>query len=445
MSSRFKLFFPDLSVVDFSTIHSLAFEIVRKYLSQNQIAYQLIEGYVEPSFLHKKQSLRRLDQTYNDEAITDDQLEELISVISLIKNKLYIKTEWEQIDCTVRHYIEIIEDYEKFKEQGTPSLLLDYDDMLTKAYDILKNDADILESYQQRYDYVLTDESQDTSLVQHKIIELLVNKHRNLCVVADDDQSIYTWRAAEPQYLLDFKEVYSNAEIMMMEQNYRSKRDIVAVSNQFIKRNKNRYDKNMFTDNTAEGEIRIRVLQDHTSQIHYVVNAIKDAQTYDDVAVLYRNNHSAIVLFDALEREGIPFYTKDTDSHFFSHWVVQDLLNFMRLIHSPHRVDILEGIHTKFNGYVSKQQISRIATCSKDSTVFRALQNLSDLKPYQVRNFKKCERIFKEMRSMRPQQIITTIRYDLDYQKRLSEMSKQLGFNFDYLLTILQTLEDIAQ
>src|SRR5699024_7626679 len=140
-----------------------------------------------------------------------------------------------------------------------------------------------------------------------------------------------------------------------------------------------------------------------------------------------------------------PFYTKDTDSHFFSHWVVQDILNFMRLIHSPHRADILERIHTKFNGYVSKQQLSNLSGCPKDSTVFQELQRISDLKHYQVRNFKKCDRLFKEMRSMRPEQIIKTIRYDLDYQKRLSEMSKQLGFNFDYLLTILQTLEDIAQ
>lgn len=445
MTARFQHFFPDLTVVDFSTIHSLAFEIVRNYLSQHQIAYQLIEGYVEPRFLHKKQILRRLYQTYNDEVITDDQLEELISTISFIKNKLYQEADWEQVDCTVRHYVEIIRDYEKFKERGTSTLLLDYDDMLTKAYDILGNDAAVLSNYQQRYEYVLTDESQDTSLVQHKIIELLVKKHRNLCVVADDDQSIYTWRAAEPQYLLDFKKVYPEADIMMMEQNYRSKREIVSVSNQFIKRNKNRYDKNMFTENKAEGEIHIRLLPDHTSQTNYVIQAIKGAEAYQDVAILYRNNHCAIILYDALEREGIPFYTKDTDSHFFSHWVVQDILNFMRLIHSPHRADILERIHTKFNGYVSKQQLSNLSGCPKDSTVFQELQRISDLKPYQVRNFKKCDRLFKEMRSMRPEQIIKTIRYDLDYQKRLSEMSKQLGFNFDYLLTVLQTLEDIAE
>src|SRR5699024_10888103 len=100
---------------------------------------------------------------YNDEVITDDQLEELISTISFIKNKLYQEADWEQVDCTVRHYVEIIRDYEKFKERGTSTLLLDYDDMLTKAYDILGNDAAVLSNYQQRYEYVLTDESQDTS------------------------------------------------------------------------------------------------------------------------------------------------------------------------------------------------------------------------------------------------------------------------------------------
>src|SRR5699024_1561653 len=134
--------------------------------------------------------------------------------------------------------------------------------MLTKAYDILGNDAAVLLIYQQRYEHVLTDDSQYTSLVQYKIIDLLVKKHRKLCVVADDDQSIYTWRAAEPEYLLDFKKVYPEADIMMMEQNYRSKREIVSVSNEFIKRNKNRYDKNMFTENKAEGRS-----EEHTSEL----------------------------------------------------------------------------------------------------------------------------------------------------------------------------------
>ncbi len=215
MKKRFQRFFPNHreTSVDFSTIHSLAFEVVRDYFNKNNVTYKLIEGKVDFSEkekstvnnngqLSKKGIIRRIFNEVTGEIISEEQLEEIISYISFIKNKLVSENEWSKVSCDVPHAKTIMKNYEKFKKNGSYLLLVDFDDMLTIANEALGKDQLLLENYQQRYDYFLTDESQDTSMVQHAIIEKLVAKHENLYVVADDDQSIYTWRAAEPHLCL---------------------------------------------------------------------------------------------------------------------------------------------------------------------------------------------------------------------------------------------------
>lgn len=153
---------------------------------------------------------------------------------------------WSEVKVDVPEAERILSEYGVFKKSGTKDILIDYDDMLTIAEQVLGEDKELLQKCQEGYDYVLTDKSQDTSLVQHAIIEKEVHEHGNLCVVVDDDQSIYSWRGAEPSYLLNFKKSYPHAETLFMEQNYRSSKDIVNVSNKFIKRNKNRYEKHVY-------------------------------------------------------------------------------------------------------------------------------------------------------------------------------------------------------
>ena len=136
----------------------------------------------------------------------------------------------------------------------------------------------------------------------------MVQKHGNLCVVADDDQAIYSWRGAEPAYLMEFKKVYPEASVLYMEQNYRSSKDIVNVANSFIKWNKNRYEKNMFTENDFYKPIVIKKLSDYKRQAKYLIDAISNSEA--GVAILYRNNSSSIILVNELEIAGISFYIK---------------------------------------------------------------------------------------------------------------------------------------
>jgi DNA helicase II / ATP-dependent DNA helicase PcrA len=453
MKNRFSRFFPKLPPVDFSTIHSLAFEVVREYLYKKNTPYQMIEGelrdgktvtHVEQPPLNKKYILRHLFKLIVDEHMTDDQMESLTTYISYIKNKMIPMDKWSEVKVDVPKADLVLREYEQYKRLGTSKLLLDYDDMLTMANDIFEKEPKLLQKYQNRYDYFLTDESQDTSMVQHSIIEKLTRFSKNLCVVADDDQSIYSWRGAEPSYLLQFKQVYPEAVTLFMEQNYRSSKDIVDVANAFIKRNKNRYNKNMFTENPSHAPIQIKCLDDYLFQAKYLVKEIGKVENLSEVAILYRNNSSSIALMNEFERAGIPFYMKDADNRFFSHWVVDDVLNFMRMTFTDKRADILEKIHLKFNGYISKHQMSVLKEINNNESVFDNLLRFVKLHDYQVKPITESKETFQQMKGMPPLQAIQVIRTRLGYEKALEKTCERLGFRMDYLLGILNTLEEIA-
>ncbi|OAK67300.1 ATP-dependent helicase [Lederbergia galactosidilytica] len=443
MKERYQRFFPTLPPVEFSTIHSLAFQVVREYFYKKQIQYHIIEG-SDPSRFNKKLLLRDLFKAVNHKSITDEQLEELLTYISLIKNKLVPQDKWSTISCDVPNALQIFQKYERFKRSGTDQLLVDYDDMLTIANQAFGKDHAILAKYQQKYDYLLTDESQDTSFVQHAIIEKLVQKHQNLCVVADDDQSIYSWRAAEPQYLLNFQKVYPDAQILMMEQNYRSSQDIVSVANTFIKQNKNRYNKNMFTENPTHTPITLKTLADYQYQSNYLIDQISKEENLREIAVLYRNNASSILLLDALDKAHIPFYMKDANNRFFSHWIVEDILNFMRLSYDVKRVDIFERIYSKFHLYLKKSHIQQLKRPSHES-VFDRLLKSTDLQEWQKEKVKAYQSRYHQMQKKTPFQVILMIREEFGYEKVMKKMSEKLGFKMDYLLEVLNTLEEIAK
>lgn len=454
MKERFKRFFPELPPIDFSTIHSLAFEVVREYYRHTRTPFKMIEGSLDAAEeskwsadhqpLHKKFILRRIFNTLAGEPITDDQMEELSTYISYIKNKLIPVGKWSLVKCDVPKAEQILLEYETFKRSGTSQLLVDFDDMLTMGNEALEKDGQLLRKYQMKYDFVLTDESQDTSLVQHAIIEKLVHEHGNLSVVADDDQSIYSWRGAEPSYLLNFKEVYPQAVTLFMEQNYRSSPDIVNVANQFIKRNKNRYAKNMFTDNAAAEPIQIQSFADYSYQVKYLAEAIREVEDLGEVAVLFRNNSSSITLMNEFERVGIPFYIKDADNRFFSHWVVEDILNFMRMTFTDKRSDLLEKIHNKLSGYITKQQIQQLKEIDNNESVFDNLLNYVQLQDYQRKILLECKENLQQMKGMPPVEAIRVIRTRLGYEKVIEKLCERFGFRKDYLIGILNTLEEIA-
>lgn len=445
MTERFKRFFPQHSPVDFSTIHSLAFTITRTYLQKTGVTFELIEGGGKGKQpLTKTTLLKRLYKEALREDCTEDELASLSTFISYLKNRMIPFNEWEQVPAPFDKAGNIALNYEQFKSQSKGYLLLDFDDMLTIAEQALRVDEQLAERFRSRYDYILTDESQDTSLVQHRIVEHLVAHHGNLCVVADDDQSIYTWRGADPMYLLNFKQVYPDAKLLRMEQNYRSSKEIVETAAQFITRNKQRYVKEMRTDNAEAGPIVMKQFEDPKRLLEYVTYELLDEQNLDEVAVLFRNNASSTMYVNELHRRGIPFYMKDADEKFFTHWVVEDILNFMRLSFNVERKDVFAKIVMKMNLFISRDMLSKFMSKTTTGNVFEAFIQSVQLKSSQIEKLEACIDVYKRIPNMRPVQIIRMIRYELEYEEALKSRAAKFGYRIDQLLGILDTLEGIA-
>ncbi len=445
MAARFTRFFPHHTPVDFSTIHSLAFMIARTYLEKSGMTYELIEGGGKaPKSVNKQFLLKGIYKEVLKEDCTDDELAAISTFISSIKNRMIPLEKWTTLEGPVEKAGRIARQYEQFKTREPGHLYLDFDDMLVLAEKALRTDDELADLFRRKYDYLLTDESQDTSLVQHLIVEHLVAHHGNLCVVADDDQSIYTWRGADPDYLLAFRKVYPDAQVLKMERNYRSSKEIVETAAKFIKRNKKRYPKEMYTENAEKMPIVMKQLDDPKRQLEYITYELLAEKELKDVAILFRNNASSTMYVSELHRRGIPFYMKDADDKFFSHWIVEDILNFMRLSFNTERKDIFAKIVLKMNLFISRKMVTKFEQSKTTGNVFDAFVQSVELKDRQIKKLKDYKKGYEVIPEMRPLRVIQLIRQDLGYEAALKSRAEKFGFRFDHLLSILDTLEGIA-
>lgn len=444
MRDRFTKLFPGLQPPAFSTIHSLALDVVRRHLDHMGIEWALIEGKtdkVPPKPVLLKRSFREV----TGEDPTEDELKSVGTFASFVKNRLIPQEEWTGLKGPVERAGEILQRYEAHKRSRRRLLLLDFDDMLTIAEEALRTDPDLCMRMQDRFDYMITDESQDTSLAQHRIVEHLVRRHGNLCAVADDDQSIYTWRGADPQYLLDFRSHYPKSEILMMETNYRSSGEIVQTAAGFIKRNKERYEKGMKPVNGSAGPVKLKRFHDRDEQVRYVIYELLAMENPGEAAVLFRNNSSSTAFVSELHRRGIPFYMKDADDRFFDHWVVEDLLNFMRLAFLPERKDLFARVALKMDLFISRSAVETFVRSGPEGNVFdafaRSATNLSD---DQRRKLAAYRSIYDGLKDRRPADVIRTIRDNLGYEASLKSRSEKFGYRIDTLTGMLDTLTVIA-
>jgi len=453
MLERFhELFGNTLPAPNYSTIHSFALKIAGEGLSKEGRVFEIIEGEdseekvdEETGIKLKKYSiLKAIYQEVHGIAPTDDQMEELIRVIGFMKNKCYLSQDAKKVETNIHGLDVLFEKYEAFKSKNENLMLLDFDDMLTHANRILWEHEEIAIKYQQMFDVILTDESQDTSMIQHLIIEKLAEKHQNICVVGDDDQTLYSWRGAEVTKLLRFKDTYPEATILFMEQNYRSSKEIVETSNIFIQRNNARYPKNMFTKNPSGDEIVIEQLDTARHQVKYVIGELKKVENLSETAILYRNNRASLLFMDALDKAKIPYYIKDTDTSFYGHWVVRDILAFFSFAEEPANLTKLSKIYSKFNGYISRKQIDYLQMLGGGTPALATLLKEVDLPDYQVKNLRRLESLFERMPKMTPNEAIKVIRNDMGYEKTLLRISERLGFNSSVLFEVLDSLESLV-
>ncbi|MES3005036.1 MAG: UvrD-helicase domain-containing protein [Patescibacteria group bacterium] len=262
-----------------------------------------------------------------------------------------VKKVWEKYEATLK------------REQA-----LDFDDLLLKTLKLLQKNKEVLEKYQERFLYVHIDEYQDTNKVQNSIVEMLAKKHRNICVVGDTDQNIYSWRGAEIKNMLHFEKTYPDVQTFFLEQNYRSTKNILAAANEIIEKNKFRIPKKLFTENSEGEKITLFEARNEVDEAHFIALRSKDllekGVSAEEIAVLYRANFQSRVLEDAFMAFGVPYQMLGTK--FFERKEIKDVVSFVKASLNPQNLSDFSRIINIPPRGIGKVTLEKILTGKED-------------------------------------------------------------------------------
>ncbi len=430
----------------FSTIHSFANTILNEYAVKNNIGFTFIDE--EKGSLNKHKLIKQCCFNLNKEYVQEDKLEDIIKNIGYVKNMMLSEKEIKNLKTGIKDFYNIYIAYESIKKENK---YIDYDDMLTYAFNILKKDKTILKKYRERYKYIICDEAQDTSRIQHGIIWLLAKGKNNVFFVADDDQSIYGFRGSYPSMLKKFGSIYEKSSILYMERNFRSSEKIVTLTNKFIKANKERYDKNIYTKNPLGEDVKVQTFEKEEESLDYIINNISENKN-DSIGILYRNNISAIPLVNKLVNFNMPFYIRDNKMGFFKHWILSDIKYFFNLSNNENDIEALEKIYFKTNSYISKNMIEYLKkNYNKDESVFTILLRYPLIEDYNRRSIINFMNSIKSLKNKKLYIALDYIENEMMYLDYLNksyskeDSYKNLNEIFDILKTLSRDLESIQE
>lgn len=400
--------------VTFCTIHALCLRVL--HLS-GMAPITIIDSSTRMDALHYAARISRcvLDD-YKD--ITND--------ISRYKNTGSYEKRSEQT-LSDQQFLAFVKGYENYKEEHK---LLDFDDMLVKGKQILETTPRLLGALKKQFTHIICDEYQDTNPIQRDILYLMTGEHGNLCVVGDDDQSIYGFRGAVPSIMMDFQKDFRDCKTIRMSTNYRSVPGIIGPASMMIKYNRMRFDKDILASRseTADGKVYYDVYQDREAEISDLVEMIKHtaASGYQNCAVLARTNMQLEQVSEAFMRNKIPFTSKDVVSDIYEHWCFQDLCSYLSLVDGSGTMNDLKRILNRPLRYIplSAFHPERVSYQYDDSQILRAF---SDLKPYVLDNVMDLAYHIKKLRKLSFGNRIPYIMSEIGYDRYLEQYTEKAG------------------
>lgn len=436
--------------VNFGTFHSSFFRILRRYsgvkledLISEVDRFKLIKSILK----HLKIS------NYSDDDVSD-----VLSEISLVKNEMMKSSDFESQTFSQSEFQDIFRLYEKAKNAANK---IDFDDMLILTYILLKKSPEVLNIVRQVYKYILIDEFQDINRVQFEVIKLIAEPSNNVFAVGDEDQSIYGFRGARPDFMMDFEKYFESAKCIVLDVNYRSRKNIVQLSQNLIKNNKNRHEKNINSNRSESGEIRYIYPKDTDDEANIIAKEIKSLVEsenireekkssnnekklfeYSDFAVIYRTNRQARAFVDVFMDNRIPFVLKDSARSIYDHWVSQDIISYLRIAANIGNNEDWSRIINKPFRYISK---SAVSSALKSDDFFQSLMNNSDIKDFQKKNLEELYDDLQYVRSLAPEYGISYIRSTLDYDRYILEYCHERKIKAKQIVEILDELETSAK
>ena len=425
-----------MNKVTYGTFHSVFFRILRYFENYN------IESILDEKT--KRIGLKNILKGLNIENADDDEtIGQVINEISYVKNELMDKRDFKSEVLTNDEFIKVYNFYEEYKQQMNK---IDFDDMLIKTYELLKNNKAALDRVRSVYRYILVDEFQDINKVQFEALKLIANPSNNIFVVGDEDQSIYGFRGSRPDFLLEFEEYFSNTNKVLLDINYRSKGEIINIANRLIEKNTNRYEKVIKCGQGNGAKVNYISPEDSEEEAVYIAKDIKnkvqeDYTEYTDFAVIYRTNIQSRALVDVFMDMRIPFVVKDSIVTIYDHWAAQDILAYLRIGVNPNsNKDWIRIINKPFR-YISKDNLNLI----KDEPDFiNSLINKCDLHPKQVKTINDLDIDISYVKGLNPKNAISYIRTTLDYDRYILDYCANRKIKTNGLIEILNELESSA-
>lgn len=448
MSERFAVRFGEdmAKRLEFRTINGICARIIQYYGRRiGKTPFELVKDEKATTGM-----LIRICQDHGMGYPTESDLKNVRTLITYIKNMMLNEEELQKLE--EESDIRIVGIYREYCRQMREQKLMDYDDQMLYAYNILRKDLGVLAYFQNRYPYICVDEAQDTSKIQHAIIALLAAGTGNLFMVGDEDQSIYGFRAAYPEALLSFEKKHSGAKVLLMEENFRSNAKIVEAADKFIQKNTLRHEKHMRAAREAGADIREISLKSRKAQYVYLMKAAQKCTTgmagmsgseehrgradasVTETAVLYRDNECAIPLIDLLERKNIPYRMRNADLSFFTHRTVLDVQNIIRFAMDPKDTELFMQIYYRLKLFFNKKDALRYAQISqeKDMEVLDAALKYGNLEKYQEDNIRNLKRQMVRILNMPGDEVVNQILTYMGYQDYL----KKMGMNANKLETV---------
>jgi len=348
MKERFSSVFGDEYArrIEFRTINGISSKII-DYYSKNYgrgRAFELVENERDISKILIEIYIR-----INGEYPDDGCVRNIKTAITYNKNMMLSETDRENLDTGIGNFPQI---YREYCDELKRRRLMDYDDQMFYALTVLETYPPVLEYFREKYRYICVDEAQDTSKIQHRIINLLAQKYKNIFMVGDEDQSIFGFRAAYPEALLEFSLYYPDSAHLLMETNYRSSEEIVNAAAAFISKNRLHLNKNMNSHRGSNQPIRVVEIPDRMTQFKYLY--AEACACGRETAVLYRNNDSMLPLVDMLERDGIRYNCKRFDCSFFSDRLINDIRDIIGFAYNMCDADAFMRIYYKFGIQIRK-------------------------------------------------------------------------------------------
>ncbi|MBR2851981.1 MAG: ATP-dependent helicase [Anaerotignum sp.] len=415
--------------VAFGTFHSVFFRILRrKYGWSTDRVFQ-------------EEERRAVLRNMLEEAKWDiPDLEEYISVflsqLSLMNSELESVNTFEPAGIPAVEFRKLFHTYERYKERHEK---LDFDDMLTMCHHLLKTDAEARTAWQGKYRFILVDEFQDVNRAQFECLRMLAEEHRNLFVVGDDDQSIYAFRGARPDFLLQFPMLYPDAQRVTLNTNYRSTDRVIALAERVISNNEVRFAKEMHGTGIDGDKVTFFLADDVTAEADRIAEKIADLMdegvALSEMAVIYRTNLQGGVFARALYKKGIPYELRESGANVYDHWIAKDLLAYLFLAENEESDSALRRILNKPKRYIGRDLL--VEAEKMPYTLMRSFFACPSLKKWQEEHLENLRADLNQIRRKNVYDGLKYIRKVIGYDEYLEEFAV-------YPRTSAQVLWEIA-